>query len=79
MVFYAKKLDIIHETRKKFEDNGIEIICINSGVSYAKADSAERELQTVQGKDYIDIAAGLGSKYVRVFGGKINKTRLLVR
>lgn len=69
----ALKPGVINETRKKFEDSGIEVICINSGVNYAKADCAEREQQTVQGKAYIDIAAGLGAKYIRVFGGHINR------
>ena len=63
----------IHAVRKKFEDSGIEVICINSGANYAKADPGERDRQTVHGKAYIDIAAGLGAKYVRVFGGNINR------
>lgn len=69
----ALKPGAIHETRKKFEDGGLEVICINSGVNYAKADPGEREKQTAHGKTYIDIAEGLGAKYVRVFGGHINR------
>lgn len=69
-VFSPKQLSA---TKKVMTAGGIEVIAVNSGVHFSYADSDERNNQLKLGKDYIDIAEGLGAPYVRLFGGYINR------
>ncbi|MBM3476969.1 MAG: sugar phosphate isomerase/epimerase [Armatimonadetes bacterium] len=57
------------EIRSQFADCGIEINCLATSRTYAEADPAEREKSVELTLKYIDLAADLGCKHIRVFGG----------
>lgn len=63
--------DGIGETRRRFEDAGIEVVGINTGVRMVSLDPAMREQQMRAARANLDIALGLGARYLRVFGGPI--------
>ena len=56
-------------TRALFDGAGIEVLCVSSGVRFTSPDKAEREEQLSIAQKYLAIAKGLGSPYVRIFGG----------
>jgi sugar phosphate isomerase/epimerase len=59
----------IGETRGRFEAAGIEVACVASGASFSSPDPGERRRQIETAGRYAEIARGLGSRYLRVFGG----------
>ncbi|CAH1657755.1 MULTISPECIES: sugar phosphate isomerase/epimerase family protein [unclassified Chelatococcus] len=59
------------DTRKRFQDAGIEVVGINTGVRMVSLDPAVRQQQRTTAKANLDIALGLGARYLRVFGGPI--------
>jgi len=59
----------ISSTREKFARAGVEVLCVSSGVRFTSADRQERKHQLEIASQYIGIAKGLGSPYVRIFGG----------
>jgi sugar phosphate isomerase/epimerase len=61
----------IAETRRRFDDGGIEVVCIDTSVRLTSLDAAERRAQRDLAQINCDIAEGLGAKYLRVFGGPI--------
>lgn len=61
----------IGETRRRFEDAGIAIVGINTGVRMASLDEAVRDQQRASAKVNLDIAEALGAPYLRVFGGPL--------
>jgi sugar phosphate isomerase/epimerase len=60
--------------RKRFEDAGIAVACIATSVQLNKSDRKEWENMVCQAEAYCKLAADLGSKRVRVFGGRDPKT-----
>ncbi len=56
-------------TSDKFKKAGIDVMCVSSGVRFTSPDPKEREKQLDIARQYILIAKGLGSPYVRIFGG----------
>ena len=56
-------------TKAKFDSVGATVLCVASGVKFTSADPVERENQLETAKKYLQIAAALGSPYVRIFGG----------
>jgi len=68
---YAPKVkqftyDNIELTKKKLDKIGIEIPCLTSACYLFDKDNIEKNLQ--EGIDYIELAAKLGTPYVRVLG-----------
>jgi sugar phosphate isomerase/epimerase len=61
----------IGDTRRRFEDAGIEVVGINTGVRMASLDEAVRSKQREAARTNLDIAEALGAKYLRVFGGPL--------
>ena len=55
--------------REMFEDEGLRICCISTGVRMAVPDRAERQGQIDSLHRYIDLASDLGAGLVRTFGG----------
>lgn len=61
----------IGETRRRFQDAGIEVVGINTGVRMCSLDPAERTRQMQALKANLAIAEGLDAKYLRLFGGPL--------
>ncbi|WP_168207352.1 sugar phosphate isomerase/epimerase family protein [Microlunatus elymi] len=59
----------IAQTRKVFDDAGVEVNCIDTSVRFSSADAAERKAQRELAKINCEIANALGARYLRVFGG----------
>lgn len=57
------------ESRKKFDDAGIEVACVSCSARLGLIDDKQSEAQLDDGKAHIELAALLGAKVVRVFGG----------
>lgn len=55
--------------RAKLEANGLEISCVATGVQMANPDPEAQKQHIADLKTYVDLAADLGAKYVRTFGG----------
>ncbi len=63
--------DQITNTRKKFEDAGIEIISVDSSASFSHRETDKLKSSVEEARDYIMLAKNLGAPMVRVFGGHI--------
>ncbi|WP_454856363.1 sugar phosphate isomerase/epimerase family protein [Rhizobium binxianense] len=61
----------IGETRRRFEDGGIDVIGINTGIRMVSLDPAVRAQQMEAARIHTDMAAALGAKYLRLFGGPL--------
>jgi sugar phosphate isomerase/epimerase len=61
----------IGETRRRFEDSGVEVVGINTGVRMNSLDAAIRTQQMESARTNLAIAEGIGAKYLRVFGGPV--------
>lgn len=61
----------IGETRRRFDAAGIPVSCVGTGVRMVSLDPAERAKQVESARTHIDMAAALGAKYIRVFGGPV--------
>lgn len=61
----------IGETRRRFEDSGIQVVCIGTSVRMTSLDEGERRQQLESSRTHCAIAEGLGARYLRVFGGPI--------
>jgi len=55
--------------RRNFEDAGIAAACVATSVQFNKSDRAEWTGMVQSAKDYCRLAADIGAKRVRVFGG----------
>lgn len=65
------------EVRKKVEGAGLEICAVATGVRAAEGDAELRGKHMRDLDTYIDLAADLGAKYVRTFGGPRPRDREL--
>ncbi|WP_020577537.1 sugar phosphate isomerase/epimerase family protein [Actinopolymorpha alba] len=61
----------IKETRRKLDDAGIEVACLDTSVRFTSPDPAERAAQHQAARTYTWIANELGAPYIRVFGGAV--------
>lgn len=61
----------VASTRRKLSDAGLELLCVSTGVRFTSESASERQSQLSEAKGYIDLAAELGSPFVRIFGGPI--------
>ncbi len=57
------------EVRRRFEDEGLSICCIASGVRMATPDATERARHVQDLRRYIELAADVGCGLIRTFGG----------
>jgi sugar phosphate isomerase/epimerase len=61
----------IGETRRRFDDSGIQVVCIDTSVRMNSLDEGERRKQLESSRVLCRIAEGLRAPYLRVFGGPI--------
>lgn len=61
----------IAETRSRFDEAGIEVVGINTGVRMVSLDPQVREQQMAAARANLEIAQALGAGYLRLFGGPI--------
>lgn len=61
----------IAETRRRFDNAGIAVVGINTGVRMVSLDPAVRQQQRDAAQANLAIAQALGARYLRVFGGPI--------
>jgi len=59
------------ELKARFEDEGLVIACIATGVGMGVVDSGARDEQIGLLHEYIDLAGDLGCRYVRTFGREV--------
>lgn len=58
-------------TRARFEDAGLDVVTIDTSLRMCSLDEAERQAQRDRAARWAEIAAGLGARYIRAFGGPI--------
>lgn len=61
----------IGATRRRFEDAGIAVVGIGSGLSMVSLDPVVRSRQLDATREISIVAGGLGAQYLRVFGGTV--------
>jgi len=61
----------IGETRRRFDESGIQVVCIGTSVRMTSLDEGERRRQMESARAHCAIAEGLGARYLRVYGGPI--------
>ncbi|CAN5295180.1 TIM barrel protein [soil metagenome] len=61
----------LSDTRRRFDDAGIKVVGINTGVRMNSLDAATREKNMTAARSNLAIAEALGAKYLRLFGGPI--------
>jgi sugar phosphate isomerase/epimerase len=59
------------ETRKRFDDAGLQVVAIDTSVHMNSLDPAVRAENLQAAKKYLEIAVALGAPHLRVFGGGI--------
>ena len=67
--------DASPEVRRRLRDapaaSGIEVACLDTSCQVVQASAAEREAVVAAGRRMIEIAAELGTSFVRLFGGTL--------
>ena len=53
------------------QNEGLKVACLDTSCTFVKATDEERKQTVEEAKAMIDLAAELGTPYIRVFGGKI--------
>lgn len=61
----------IAQSTKDVESRGLRISCLGSSANMHDADPQKHEQQLSDARRFIDLAASLGTPYVRVFGNKL--------
>jgi sugar phosphate isomerase/epimerase len=61
----------IHETKRRFDDAGIEVIGINTGIRMVSLDPDVRAQQMESARLQTEMAATLRARYLRLFGGPV--------
>lgn len=59
------------ETRARFADAGLTVVCVDTSVRQCSLDENVREKERANARANVRIAAGLGAPFIRVFGGPI--------
>ncbi|WP_150308183.1 sugar phosphate isomerase/epimerase family protein [Planctomonas psychrotolerans] len=59
------------ETRARFTDAGLSVVCVDTSVRQSSLDESAREAERANARANVRIAAGLGAPFIRVFGGPI--------
>lgn len=65
----------IAETRRRFDDAGVQVVGIDTSVRMTSLDPAVRAQQLEAARANLAIAEGLGARFLRVFGGPIPATQ----
>lgn len=65
--------DGLIDLRKRFEDAGVAVACIDTSVRMTSLDPDARAQQFEDARAHAKIGEALGAKYLRVFGGPIPK------
>lgn len=63
----------LREVRQRFEDSGVALSCIATGVRFIDPDAKVRTEQVELLKRYIDLAATVGAPNIRIFGDPVPK------
>jgi sugar phosphate isomerase/epimerase len=58
-------------TRKRLDDAGVAVACLDTSVRFTSPDPDERARQLATARTYARLAAELGAPYIRVFGGAV--------
>lgn len=61
----------IAETRRRFDDAGVKVVGINTGVRMVALDPAVRQQQLEAARTNLAVAQALGAGYLRLFGGPV--------
>ena len=64
-------MEALPETRRRFENTGLEVVVVGTSISFAKEEPGWRSRQLELLEKFCVIAQGLGCPYLRVFGGPI--------
>ncbi len=64
-------LERIAQTKKEIAAHGLKIACVSSSSAMHESNPAKREESLADARRFIDLAAGLGAPFVRVFGNEI--------
>ena len=75
MQLYDFKGSGIKETAKKIASAGLEVVCIGTSISFAKACLAHQNKNLEAAKTYMKIAKELDCRFIRTFGGPIPATQ----
>ena len=59
------------ETREKFGDAAIELICFSSSVRMAEPDQTKQQDHLDELKRYVELCYNFGTPFIRIFGGEI--------
>ncbi len=59
------------ETRDKFSNAEIELICFSNSIRMAEADQAKQHDQLEELKRYVELCFNFGTPFIRIFGGQI--------
>lgn len=62
--------DRIEQTKREISAANLKIACVSSSANLYLEDAEKRAKELADARRFIDLAATLGSPYVRVFGGK---------
>jgi sugar phosphate isomerase/epimerase len=64
-------VDQIAETRRRFSDAGVDVVCIDSSIRFTSTSEDEQRAQLELAEQNCRIAVGLGARFIRVFGGTL--------
>jgi len=64
-------VDQIANTRSRFDQAGIEVVCIDSSIRFTSSSADEQRAQMELAEQNCRIAVGLGARFLRVFGGNL--------
>jgi sugar phosphate isomerase/epimerase len=59
------------ESRRRFEEAGLEVVCLGSTAFLSRHGPAERKEALDEVRDYVALAESLGAPFVRVFAGRL--------
>ncbi len=68
----------LRDARNRFAESGIQLSCIATGCRFINPDSNTRKQQVELLKRYIDLAAEMQAKNIRIFGDKVPETPIEV-
>jgi fatty-acyl-CoA synthase len=61
------------ETRDKFSNAEIELICFSSSIRMAEPDHAKRNDHIEELKRYVELCYNFGTPFIRIFGGEVGE------
>ncbi|MHB1008181.1 MAG: sugar phosphate isomerase/epimerase family protein [Propionibacteriaceae bacterium] len=61
----------IGDTRRRFDQAGIDVVCIDTSIRFTSLSADGQRAQMELAEQNCRIAAGLGARFIRVFGGTL--------